>query len=227
MSNIVFPATLTPGTPEDITDVDDNLKAIRDVVNGLLDGGNITDATLGSADLTTALAQVLGVTSGGVTRRGKSVIATEESRTDVAYGTLTTPDRVLAVNVPADSLLRIVFFALVKCSVNNAGRVGLFIGGNQLKAVDGDGAPAVQEVDPSEAGGTDFTDYGTVYTTSSGLVAIQASGDASLVTTGLAIGEIVVPVAAGSYDVEMRYKASSGSITAKERSLFVEAHSYA
>ena len=51
MGNVIFPESLQAGTFEDIGDVDANLKAIRDVVNGLLDGGNIADSSIQAADL--------------------------------------------------------------------------------------------------------------------------------------------------------------------------------
>lgn len=147
------------------------------------------------------------------------VIATEESRTNTAYGTLTTADEITGVVLPENGLIVIGFAALVKSSVSGAGRIALFIGGNQLKTV-GTTAPEVQEVTTSEAV------FSTVLSTGVGLQ--QTIKGNSFVTTGQSIGSgtnsggfCPVFAAAGTYAISVQYKATSGSVTAKERKLWV------
>src|SRR4051812_26149246 len=48
---------------------------------------------------------------------GSSIIATEESRTNVAYGKLPTPDQVSGVVLPPNGLIVVVYQALWKSSV--------------------------------------------------------------------------------------------------------------
>lgn len=60
----------------------------------VLDSDNITDGALDADTLAAAVAQYTGLSSGGVVRRGACSIDTSEARTNVAYGTLTTPDQV-------------------------------------------------------------------------------------------------------------------------------------
>jgi hypothetical protein len=153
--------------------------------------------------------------------RGKSIIATEESRTNTAYGTLTTPDQVTGIVVPADAFLFVSYRALVKQSVASAATLAIFLSATQAKYPSGSGAPALQETGI----GADVNDYNWAYTLASGTlgwVAVSGAGDASSVTTGLFAAQgLAFDVAAGTYDVTVQYKASSGSVTAKDRRLRV------
>lgn len=172
----------------------------------------------------------LGLNSATVNRRGKSIITAEESRTNAAYGLLATPDRVQNITVPADGLLLIAYRALVKQSVLNAARVAIVVGANELKQPSGSGAPVVY---PNELGPY-VNDYNWLLTapptpaSSSGLVLIADEGNSSVGGGSPLVGAqfIAVEVAAGTYDVSVQFKASSGSVTAKERKLWVEARGY-
>jgi hypothetical protein len=205
--------TFSAGTTAVAADVNENFAEVESVVNAL-DGDN----------LATAVAEQLGLSETGTVRRGKSIIATEESRTNTAYGTLTTPDQVQSVVVPTDGLLRVKFSALVKTSVVNAGRVALFVGSNQVRQMVSGGAPVVADSGQLCIGANDydwvFTYGGSYSPLSTDQSAGQASRDSSPFMIGVPV-EIEVP--AGTYDVSIQYKASSGSITAKERKLWVEA----
>lgn len=77
-----------------------------------------------------ALDDVLAAAGGNF---GSSVISTEQSRTNAAYGLLGTADEVPNVVVEKDGLLFVSFMAIWKSSVKAAGRAALFIGSNQLK----------------------------------------------------------------------------------------------
>src|SRR3954452_24168522 len=108
-----FPAGLTPGAPENILDVVSALEQLRAVLNGNVDTGNLSASagvTGTQLDAPTVLDK-LGLSSASTTRRGKSIIATTESRTNTAYGTLTTPDRVSSIVLPTDGLITIAYQA--------------------------------------------------------------------------------------------------------------------
>jgi len=167
-----------------------------------------------------------GISESGVVRRGKSIIATEESRTNAAYGMLPTQDRVASVVLPTDGLIRVGYQATWKSSNANAARAAIFIGASQLKAATNAASPAVQE-----ASGVDVQDtYVSLASRPEGLVSGNASppytGD---VTTGQLVGTYGsggvanIFAAAGTYDVSIRFKSSLGTVTAKGRKLWVEA----
>lgn len=215
-----------------------NFDAITAQFNGSTDGDNLAQAVREAA----------GINKTGSIRRGKSIIATEESRTNVAYGLLTTPDRVQNVVLPTDGLICVAYHALVKESVSSAARAAIFIGANQLKWLDGGaGAPATQA---AYVGATDS--YRPLFTFESGLATLgMSSAYTGAVTTGQVIaghystgagfglhiesggvtaeklaaattgGPCYIFAAAGTYDISIQFKASSGSVTAKERKLWV------
>lgn len=180
-------------------------------------------------------AVLLGLTSNSVKRRGKSIIATTESRTNTAYGKLTTPDQVTGVVLPTDALIAVGFQATWQESVNDAARAAIFVGATQLKiaAENVSAAPAVQEAACGQAAATD----GVVASGPGGLAG-AATGSGGLaytgdVTTGQVLGVIpaagttagggpcYIFAAAGTYDISVQFKASSGSVTAKNRKLWV------
>lgn len=230
MSDTSLPYTLTAGAAENVNQLMDNLNRLKDAVNLDVDSG---------------LAEPAGLSVTGTVRRGKAIVATEEARTNTAYGLLATPDRVSNVVMPTDGLIIVGYQALVKSSVADAGEVALFIGANQLTVQDGTGRATATQAAPAT------TTYNPVSTCPVGLAANrQATGDfAADVTTGQAIGWLstdaraviggssrqlfnaatnsvlggLCPVfaAAGTYDISVQFKASSGSVTAKGRKLWV------
>jgi len=150
-------------------------------------------------------------------------IATEESRESTSFGTLTTKDEITGVVVPANAVLLIAVQAQWKCSVAGAGRAAVFIGSNQLQSVSGSGSTAVQEATlPSGAGFAML---------SSGIIGLESSnggGLATIASTGMVIGGggggggfISVSVAAGTYAISLRFRSTSGNVTAKERTFRV------
>ncbi len=158
------------------------------------------------------------------------VIATEQERTNVAFGTLTTADEIASVVLPENGLIVIGYRALVSVSVKEAGKVAIFLNENQIKAPITVGAPSGQESGPGAAGSGVFR---LISTAASGLICpfggTEATSD-SLVTTGQILGAgaaasggglVTLFAAAGTYNVSVRFKASSGKITAKERALWV------
>lgn len=245
MGTLSYTHTLTAGTPENVNHLNQNLTDIQTVINGGIDATNITDGSVATAELAssavtndkldpTTVAVMAGVSQTGSVRRGKTIIATEESRTNTAFGTLTTPDQVSNVVLPTDGLIYIVYQAVWKQSASAAAQAAIFIGSNQLKVTStGATSPQVQFtlVTPNET-----NSYKPVFSFPQGLYSegptgAEYSGD---VTTGQAVGQddlttatgkrggiCTVFAAAGTYTVSVQFKASSGSVTAKNRKLWV------
>lgn len=211
MSSLSLPWDEQGGQPQNINHVMENDEALRDKINGNLDADNLTPAE----------AAKLGLSAGTTIRRGKSIIATEEARTNTAYGLMATPDRVSGIVLPTDGLICVAYTALWKSSVLNAGLAAIFVGANQLRVPSS--AVAVQEVI-----GTTANVYHNLYTQGKGLSS-QGSGTdmidpattGQILGTGDGTGPVAIFAAAGTYDVSVQFKASSGSVTAKHRKLWV------
>lgn len=187
------------------------LTALLAEFNGNIDNANV-DAAAGIA---------LSKINGGITFVGSTVIDGSEARTNTAYGLLATPDRVQNVPIASGSLLWIGYMAIFKNSVKSAGRAAIFLGSNQLKKRDTT-APA-----GDEAFGVNDTNETLCYTSPFGLQA-ESPGSGGTVaadaTTGMVLGKGVIPVAgipSGTIDVSVQVKASSGSITLRQRKLYV------
>lgn len=139
------------------------------------------------------------------------IIAAEETRESTSYGTMSTADEITGVVLPANGIIRIRYAAIVKGTVPTAARVGLFLNSTQI----GNGTESI-EVFPNETSFTFITTGGGP----AGLV--RGVAGSTFPATGVAMVPIDVFAAAGTYSVSARFKASSGSVTAKERKLFVE-----
>lgn len=139
-----------------------------------------------------------------------TIIATEQSVTSTSFTTLGTADEVTSIVLPSNGLILIRYSALVKCSVESAGRVGLFLGANQI------GSPASGSVETSGLE-TSFK----VVVTLGNTTPLGAANGTSIASTGFAAPPIMIAAPASTYTVSAKFKASSGSVTAKERSLHV------
>ncbi|HZA18974.1 MAG TPA: hypothetical protein VE645_19190 [Pseudonocardiaceae bacterium] len=223
MTDVVLSHTLTAGTPENVAHVQQNFEDLRDGINGGLDGDN----------LTMAAGQALGLNATGTVRRGASVVATEESTSSTSYTLLATPDRVSNVVLPTNGRLYIGYQAMWKESVVLAGKAAIFIGPTQLKVASSSAAaPAVQEAE--NGGGGSANIYKPL---ASGGPGLSSSGDTATVYTGdvttgqilghggtnPVYGECIVFAAAGTYTISVQFKTSSGTVTVKERHLWVVA----
>ena len=232
--NYTTRANLVANTPENIADVTDCLDKIRTSVN-----------SIDAEQFSSSLEAKMGATSAG---RGKCIIATSESRSNTAYGTLTTPDQVSNIVLPTDGLMFVAYQATWQESVQAAARAAIFIGSTQLQiAAAGATAPLAIDAAVNNAGGTVVPAARDVPLASGpmGLYS-QAGGGSSLgayggdVTTGQVIGgglyanptlgpggqpyqygACCIFAAAGTYTVSVQFKASSGSVTAKNRKLWV------
>jgi len=239
MPDLSIPNVFTAGTPARASEVNDNFNQIAAVVNDL-DSANF-DSTTNDR---------LGLTTASTTRRGKSIIATEQVRTNTAYGTLTTADSV-SIALPTDGLIVVGYQATWKESVMGASRAALFLGANQVQvmgaATTGGSAPRTQEalLGTSNAGqeyalctcaaglvglvssATGFTGDATTgqilgSVAAAGSIKMQIGSDGIAFTApSFAAGPCLIFAAAGTYTVSVQFKSSSGSVTVKNRKLWI------
>lgn len=266
MTGTISPTLPTIGNPNSTEDLNtrNSLITLRDAINALLTSSNAVDPSgfpnnslAWSVLKGTGVQAQLGVNDGTTVSRGKSIIAATEARTNTAYGTLTTPDKVASVVLPTDGLIFVAYQATWQESVGGAARAAIFIGSNQLqvahmKAAGTTPVPVTQAAATSAGGASlDFP----LVSVPVGLVSVGTSTGAYSgdVTTGQAVGIVggvgsrylnyeidgtvrqatptadALPMggacsvfaAAGTYDVTVQFKASSGSVTAKNRKLWV------
>lgn len=218
MAEANLPYTFTNGTGNiiDATQVNANFEELEDSVNDV-----------DKDQLESSLADKLGVSSTATVRRGKCIVATEETTTSTSYTLLSTPDRVQNVVLPADGLIFVVYRALTKGGAGTTESAAIFVGSNQLKQPEADSVPVVQAAAP--VGG--FGYYGQIHSFSGGLTlgGFGSLSDTSSVTTGQTIshqnntygGACIIEAAAGTYDISVRFKTPSGTLYAKERKLWV------
>lgn len=180
----------------------------------------------------------------GIELAGNVNIATSQARSNTAYGLLTTPDRVPNVVMPPNGLIQVAYQATWKESVQGAARAALFVGANQLRYQTADAGnasgPILEEALINNASAVNVdkilatSPYGLLSLTNKASVSAYA-GD---VTTGQVIGGgslfdsggadtqsyygiCTLFAAAGTYDISVQFKAASGSVTAKDRKLWV------
>jgi hypothetical protein len=139
--------------------------------------------------------------------------------------------------LPTDGLICVAYSAVWKESVNAAARAAIFVGSNQLKRPVFTASSAPQEAKLFVIT-TDL--YKPLFTSPTGLewdtirTITNESGNLNTVpTTGqvvgggsnddkiLAGGPCYIFAAAGTYDISVQFKASSGSVTAMTRKLWV------
>lgn len=225
MTTLSYPYTLTAGQPENVNQLNSNLNAISTVLNGSVDTTNIASSVLDYA----------GISSASTVRRGKSIIAASESRTNTAYGTLTTPDQVSNVVLPTDGLIVVAYQALFDESVVGAAKAAIFLNSNQLQATTQDNRSQVQET--PKGNGTSAAGLVVLGSYSGGLTSAAQNfgGNDPAPTTGHVVGgaysssagayapwgPCYIFAAAGTYTVSVQFKATSGSVTAKGRKLWV------
>lgn len=77
MAQVTLPYNLTPGTPENVNNLMSNLNALKDGVN-TIDTAQIAAGAVTDAKLATALANNLGITNGGNTKRATTGLLTTE-----------------------------------------------------------------------------------------------------------------------------------------------------
>lgn len=223
MTKLTLPRLNQTGANE-WADVESNDVAIREVINGELDSENLKTA----AGITRA--QLVGEAK-PVSWYTPKVIATEEGRTNTAFGTLTTADEISGVVVPENGLILVGYQARWKSSVAGAGRSALFLGANQLQKNEITAQAAVETSTPA---GTNFVSLsssanggleGTTAQTTFGTPATTGTLVGVGGTTGNG-GMATIWAAAGTYAISVQFKATSGTVTAKERRLWVAVLGY-
>ena len=226
---LVLPEPLVVDALEDVSDVWANLVAIRDKINGQIAAGNLADGAVGPDKITSALADLIGGGPGG-NRRGIAANPTQQTITSTTYASMPTPDRVSQIVVPADGILSVGFMAMVYESVASAARIAIHVNGVQLRAPDTVAGSVVQEAPIGSA-----ARWSLCYSPYWGLrTFVPTTGLTGLPTTPVVLaqsavsgsGGFWVPIimTPGTYDVEVKYKVSSGTLYAKERRLWVQTH---
>ncbi|SRR6266487_813148 len=214
--NLTLPVIGQPNATEDPKTLT-ALTTIQTGINGNIDETNMPTATL----------QRLGLNSGSQVGRGKTNIATTESTSSASYVTLTTPDQVTGIVLPTDGVIAVLFSATWQNSIAGAGRAAIFLGANQVKltATQTAGAPQVHEI--TGPGGAAAPQY--IHSHAGGLVGANTAnnynGDVTtgqlVADSGTAGGPAYIFAAAGTYTVSIQFKATSGSVTANSRKLWV------
>jgi hypothetical protein len=210
-----------PDTTEDVK-IQNNFTTLQTVINGNLDSANLSAATSQSA----------GVNASGQTVKGAVNIATSQSTGSTTYTTLATPDQITGLVLPTNGLLVMWYRAIFASSVNSAGSATVFVNSNQLVVDEGgSGPPVVQSAVTANANVNNG-----LYSTAEGLASTNSPFNyGSDATTGQIVGggssgqggPIYIFAAAGTYTVSVQFKASSGTVTALSRKLWVSALSFA
>lgn len=100
MPPLVLPSTLTPGTFENVNDVSANFTALRTLVNGGLDGANLSQST----------GEALSVSGTNIPRRGAETFGLDPTQTVVLTGTYQRLKRAPTVVMPTGGLLHVAAF---------------------------------------------------------------------------------------------------------------------
>lgn len=178
-------------------------------------------------NLSAVLAQSATVNQAGQTVKGATNISTSQSTSSTTYTTLATPDQVTGIVLPSNGLICVWYQATWQSSVNAAGSAAIFVGSNQLQAENTGASPAAQSAVTS---GT--ANNSPLFSAAPGLSGANVTGYTGDVTTGQAVGAAnsggpcYIFVSAGTYTISVQFKASSGSVTASNRKLWVEAKSF-
>lgn len=193
-----------------------------------------------------ASVSVAGGFNGGGVRRGKSIIAAAGTRTNAAYGALSNgPDQVANVVLEQDGLITVGFQAIWQESVAGAANAAIFLNANQLVAgyagvtsplvqqasMYGSGTPGRDQVLASNElglGGTATAGPSANYTgdATTGQVLGGGYADTGPGTPNRAFGFCAIFAAAGTYTVSVQFKASSGTVTVKNRRLWVKTEGF-
>jgi hypothetical protein len=225
----------------------DNSVGQAKIIDGAVAASKMADNAVGEEEITTALAEKLGVSESSTVRRGEVSTSGEESRTSTSYGTLTTPDQVDNIVLPADGLIVVAYDAIWKSSVAAAGRAAIFLNTTQLQ-VNGAGFDSPRTQAAALTSNSTANRYAPLNSFSMGLVSGRGLNTTHTnVTTGQAVGQYggtsnlahelngtvldvtedsiggpcLIYAAAGTYDVSVRFKSSSGSVSVKDRKLWV------
>lgn len=232
MTDLSYSALPVAGTPNNASDVLTPLNEIKAYVNGAdwVDNARLSATAVSDSMEATGDNAKAGLSTSSTIRRGKSIIATEESRSSATPGTLTTPDQVSNLVLPTDGLIFVAFRAQWKSSFSTSAAATLYLGSNAVKT----SAGGASGTNVTALVGSNNAYYRTLALHGGGLVveADSAFDSGAEVTTGQAVaatpndgiyrgGPMAIYAAAGTYDVSVKFSAPSGSVTAKNRKLWV------
>lgn len=148
-------------------------------------------------------------------------ISKEESHESTVFGTLPTADLIKEVKVGEKGLVRIGYSARFKSSIAAAGKAAIFLGANQLRLYTTEAKPQ-----QCSTNGTGFrhlsSGFSGLVTSTSGTATGADVTTGQLISGGIEGGMAELWLAAGTYEVSVRFLASEGTVTAKERRLWVE-----
>lgn len=173
---------------------------------------------------------ILGLTGGGVTRRGALAIATDEAwaGTPGTYAKMPTADEV-TVKLETDGLILVSYRALWKLTgASTNAKIAIFLDSTQLKGPVANAAPAGAEGSLGNSG----DNWGPVRANSGATATFSASSsessDSSFVTTGqqASFGAVEIDAAAGTYVVSVQFNPVNGTLNVKERLLRVKTEAY-
>lgn len=161
--------------------------------------------------------------------RGKSIIAATESTSSGTYTLLGTPDRVQSLVLPTDGLIAVVYQARWQASAATAGRAGLFVGSTVAKLALPGGSNVDVEVQTNANTAVDIplvTVGGGLFTPATGgatgadATTGQVVGSWDPANSVMVGGPCYIFAAAGTYDISVQFRTTSGSVTAKNRKLW-------
>jgi hypothetical protein len=225
----------------------------ENIQTGGIATANYADNSVTAEKLAAAIRDALGINTGSTIKRGKSIIDAEESRTSTSYGLMTTnPDRVQNVVLATDGLIVVNFYGQWKSSVAGNSRAAIFVGSQQLRVQYGKPAATSTPHGASAASLSTFY-HDIASAGPLGIASFNSGAGTNAdppVTVGQSVGAIMESVnpprievggdlittlpqflggptyifaAAGTYDISIQTKSSSGSCTMKNRKLWVEA----
>ena len=201
---------------------------------------NFADGAVTADKIAAAAAEDVGLSQTGYVRRGATEIAGSEARANTAYGKLATPDEVSNVVLPSAGLIFVVYHALWQESVVGAARAAIFVESTQLNTASIDSAAAAQEARTNVSSGTGKNlpliscPGGLMSNPNTGAFAPSSNATESLPQIAGGVdpriagysfqpygGVCAIMAAAGTYDVSVQFKATSGTVTASKRHLWV------
>lgn len=119
--------------------------------------------------------------------RGAVSITTSESRTNIAYGTMPTPDQVTGIVLPTNGLIAVWYQAAWQESIAGSARAAIFLGSNQLQAQGYNNTSRGPQAQAAATNGISGAQL-VLATYPGGLLSSGNSSYASDATTGQAVG---------------------------------------
>lgn len=191
---------------------------------GSVTANAMASGAVGAQNLSPSLASDLGINAGANTGRGVTNVAASQSTSSGSPVFLSTPDQVTGITLATNGMINIYYLAQVEVSAGT-GTIGLYVNG-------GSGWNAIS----FPAGNNTFTPInGTITTaphfspvsTNGSSIAASASSttDQTFATTGMALPHstpITMVAAAGTYSIGVQYSMSGGTLTAQNRTLWVQ-----